>query len=196
MTPKPNFGTGDHVTTSSGKTATVIKPSVYRHHQWEYFIRIDNGPKIKETESNLETAETSDIIEPIVTDLIGESVKIAERRKLERRKSEFGGAGWAYELQPVDVKPAKAFTIQDKEYRCLVSECDKNFRKKSGLDAHMKHYHPDVKTYDINSPIPGMVTILVNLYKQKQNLRKNFFLTSLFLQIFESFRISQSVTHL
>lgn len=88
-----------------------MKASVHRNNQWEYFIRIDNGPKVKEVESNLSRAQTSDIISPILTDLIADSVKIGEKRRLDRRKSESGGAGWAYELQPVDSKPAKAFQV-------------------------------------------------------------------------------------
>ena len=70
-------------------------------------------------------------------------MKKVTKNHAERRKSEASGAGWAYELKPQAFKAKKAFEGANKEFRCPLDSCDKSFRKSNGLDAHMRHYHPD-----------------------------------------------------
>ena len=144
MTPPiPKYSTGDHILISTGKPATILKPSIYRNGQWEYFIKVDHGPKIKETQQNISLLPTNDVVSPIISEVITQSVKKGVRRVAERKKSESVGTGWAYEIK-TNVKPPKAFACVDKEFRCQIKTCNKSFRKQTGLEAHMKHYHPDV----------------------------------------------------
>ena len=145
MTPPiPKYSTGDHILMSTGKSATILRPGMYRNSQWEYYVKVDNGPKIKEIQQNMSPLPSKDVVSPIISDIVTQAAKRANRRSTERKKSESIGTGWSYELQGSTIRPAKAFTGIDKEFRCHVESCKKSFRKQSGLEAHMKHYHPDV----------------------------------------------------
>ena len=61
-----------------------------------------------------------------------------------------GGHKRRYEmvLESVDAKPVKAFVVEEDHNHFKCPSCSKGFRKKSLLDAHVRHYHtiPDALT--------------------------------------------------
>jgi hypothetical protein len=68
----PKFKPSDHVIIrESGRFASIINPHAFRNGGWEYFIRCEGGPKIREVENNIEMMPVANVVSPILEDLIG-----------------------------------------------------------------------------------------------------------------------------
>jgi len=145
----PVFQVGEHVKISSGKAATVEKVIVLNNRPYNYLLRVENGPKLKQSESELRKMSASEyIVKPLVDQLVNDIVLRHERKIREAKKLDPTGL-----KQKVNSpRPVHAFTGVENQYKCPDESCTKSFRKERMLEAHIKHYHPMLSYSPVGTP--------------------------------------------
>ena len=93
------------------------------------------------------------IVKPLVDQLLNDILMRHERKQREAKKLDPTGNFYSifnnYKIIVLGLKqkvnsprPVHAFTGVENQFKC--PECTKSFRKERGLEAHIKHYHPQL----------------------------------------------------